>query len=51
MIKNIFAIERKGEAEKISKWKNTENKLFLFHGKYYLLFKYFNKFLHFLLIF
>lgn len=32
MIKNIFALERKGEAEKISKWKNTENKLFLFHG-------------------
>jgi len=29
---NIFAIERKGEAERISKWKTVKNKMLLWHG-------------------
>ena len=31
-IQNIFAIERKGEAERISKWKGESNKMLLWHG-------------------
>lgn len=31
-IQNIFAIERRGEAERISKWKHLKNKTLLWHG-------------------
>jgi len=31
-IKNIFALERKGEAERISQHKHLENKMLLWHG-------------------
>lgn len=31
-IQNIFALERKGEAERISQWKHLKNKTLLWHG-------------------
>ena len=31
-IANIFAIERKGEAARISEWNNLQNRMLLFHG-------------------
>ena len=31
-VKNIFRLQRKGEAERIQKWKNLPNHLLLFHG-------------------
>jgi len=31
-IQNIFAVERRGEAESISKWKHLNNKTLLWHG-------------------
>ena len=29
---NIFALERKGEADRISKWKQPNNRMLLWHG-------------------
>jgi len=29
---NVFALERKGEAERISQWKNMKNRMYLWHG-------------------
>ena len=31
-LKNIFAIERKGEPERYNKWKNLSNRMLLWHG-------------------
>lgn len=31
-IKNIYALERKGEAERISQFKHLKNKMLLWHG-------------------
>jgi len=31
-IKNIFAIERKGEVERMSQWRHLKNRMYLWHG-------------------